>query len=59
MGASPDRFANREETHADHVTIRNHTADLTKFDAFGYGINKATPPATGGVSDVHYLVFSR
>jgi hypothetical protein len=43
----------------DHVTIRNHTADLTKFDAFGYGINKATPPATGGVSDVHYLVFSR
>ena len=43
----------------DRVTIRNHTADLTKFDAFGYGLNKATPPATGAVSDVHYLVFSR
>ena len=43
----------------DRVTIRNHTADLTKFDAFGYGLNKATPPATGAVSDVRYLVFSR
>jgi hypothetical protein len=43
----------------DRVTIRNHTADLSKFDAFGYGLNKATPPATGSVSDVHYLVFSR
>lgn len=43
----------------DYVTIRRNTADPAHFDAFGYGLNKATPPASGVVVDTHYVVFSR
>jgi hypothetical protein len=42
----------------DYVSIRQHTADATKFDAFGYGLNKSSPPGST-VVDVHYIVFSR
>lgn len=47
----------------DYVTIRQ--APFTPedpgnlFTAFGYGRNTATPPATGTVSDVHYVLFGR
>ena len=40
----------------DYVTIRNNTADATKFDAFGYGAQSASPNPIG---DVHYVVFGR
>jgi hypothetical protein len=43
----------------DTVTIRRDAGNPLRFDAFGYGMNKATPPATGGVSDTHYIVFGR
>jgi hypothetical protein len=42
----------------DYVTIRQNTSDPTKFDAFGYGLNKTSPPGGTNV-DVHYIVFSR
>ncbi len=42
----------------DYVTIRQNTADPTKFDAFGYGLLQSTPPGNP-ISDVHYIVFSR
>jgi hypothetical protein len=41
----------------DYVTIRNNSADATRFDAFGYGLNKDS--SGNAVSDVHYLIFSR
>ncbi|MGC1366877.1 MAG: hypothetical protein WA829_14365 [Candidatus Acidiferrum sp.] len=42
----------------DYVTIRQNSADATKFDAFGYGLDKTTPPG-GTTVDVHYIIFSR
>jgi hypothetical protein len=42
----------------DYVTIRQNSADTTKFDAFGYGLNKTSPPG-GTTVDVHYILFSR
>jgi hypothetical protein len=42
----------------DYVTIRQNSADLTKFDAFGYGLDQSTPPGNP-ISDVHYIVFGR
>ncbi len=42
----------------DYVTIRQNSADPSKFDAFGYGLNKSSPPGST-VSDVHYIVFGR
>ena len=42
----------------DYVTIRQNTANPTKFDAFGYGLNKTSPPG-GTTVDVHYIIFSR
>jgi hypothetical protein len=42
----------------DYVTIRRNTADPSKFDAFGYGLNQPSPPGSA-VPDVHYIVFSR
>jgi hypothetical protein len=42
----------------DYVTIRQNTADPTKFDAFGYGLDKTSPPGGTNV-DVHYIIFSR
>ena len=42
----------------DYVTIRQNTANPAKFDAFGYGLDKSTPPGSS-VSDVHYIIFSR
>ena len=42
----------------DYVTIRQNTADPTKFDAFGYGLDATSPPG-GTTVDVHYIVFSR
>jgi hypothetical protein len=42
----------------DYVSIRQNTSDTTKFDAFGYGLNKSSPPGAT-VVDVHYIIFSR
>lgn len=47
----------------DYVTIRQHPATSSDpgnlFNATGYGVNAATPPATGTTTDVHYVVFGR
>jgi hypothetical protein len=44
----------------DYVTLRVATgSDLGYFDAFGYGLRTAAPPATGTTSDVHYVQFGR
>ena len=48
--------------YGDYVSIRqNSTPSLNGafFDAFGYGLKSATPPATGTSSDVHYVQFGR
>jgi len=48
--------------YGDYVTIRqNSTPSLNGafFDAFGYGLQSVTPPATGTKSDVHYVQFGR
>ena len=47
----------------DYVTIRQ-TVPTEKdpgnlFNAFGYGLNTATPPGTGTNVDVHYVLFGR
>jgi len=42
----------------DYVSIRQNTADTTKFDAFGYGVDQSSPPGNP-TSDVHYVVFGR
>ncbi|HEX8113004.1 MAG TPA: hypothetical protein VF516_34975 [Kofleriaceae bacterium] len=47
----------------DYVTIRqrpatrHHPGNL--FDAFGYGLDAPSPPATGTQADVHHVVFGR
>jgi len=47
----------------DYVTIRQAPATTANpgnlFDAFGYGLNTATPPATGVRTDIHYVQFGR
>jgi hypothetical protein len=43
----------------DYVTIRQNAAVPANFDAFGYGMLKATAPATGLISDSHYILFGR
>ena len=54
--AGDDRFG-------DYVSIRR--APVTKqdpgnlFTAFGFGINKRTPPQTGKQTDVRYVLFGR
>lgn len=43
----------------DYVTIRRDAANPARLDAFGYGMLKATPPATGTVTDTRYIQFGR
>ena len=47
----------------DYVTIRQTAATKKNpgnlFNAFGYGLNTATPPGTGTNVDVHYVLFGR
>ncbi len=38
----------------DYVTIRRHSADHTRFEAFGYGLDKP-----GTMPDVRYILFGR
>jgi hypothetical protein len=54
----PPADNNGFQRFGDYVTIRQNTADPTKFDAFGYGILQSTPPGNP-TPDVHYIVFSR
>jgi len=42
----------------DYVTIRQNSADTSKFDAFGYGLDATTPPG-GTTVYVHNNIFSR
>ena len=47
----------------DYVTIRQLPLSRTNFGnlfvAFGYGLNRAAPPATGTTTDVRYVLFGR
>ena len=48
----------------DYVTIRRVPATAVNlksnlFTAFGYGLNKVHPPASGLNTDVHYVLFGR
>jgi hypothetical protein len=47
----------------DYVTIRRAPPTRTDpgnlFTAFGFGVNKQTPPATGNKTDVRYVLFGR
>jgi hypothetical protein len=57
---SSDAGTNR---FGDYVTIRrapparNDRGNL--FTAFGFGVNKQTPPKTGKKTDVRYILFGR
>lgn len=54
--AGTDRFG-------DYVSIRRAPVTRTDpgnlFTAFGFGLNKQTPPATGKRTDVRYVLFGR
>lgn len=54
--AGTDRFG-------DYVTIRRAPAKGDQrgsfFTAFGFGVNKQTPPKTGKKTDVRYILFGR
>jgi hypothetical protein len=47
----------------DYVTIRRAPRSRTDpgnlFTAFGFGVNKNTPPTTGNRTDVRYVLFGR
>lgn len=47
----------------DYVTLRRQPGSQANpgnlFDAFGYGLNTANPPATGTRTDVRYVSFGR
>jgi hypothetical protein len=47
----------------DYVTIRNAPGNQKDpgnlFAAYGYGLDKATPPKTGTLTDVRYVLFGR
>jgi hypothetical protein len=47
----------------DYVTIRRAPPSEDDpgnlFTAFGYGVNKQTPPNTGNMADVRYVLFGR
>jgi hypothetical protein len=47
----------------DYVTIRRAPATQNDpgnlFTAFGFGVNKQTPPNTGIMTDVRYVLFGR
>jgi hypothetical protein len=54
--AGTDRFG-------DYVTIRRAPSTRDSpgnlFTAFGFGVNKQTPPATGTTTNVRYVLFGR
>jgi hypothetical protein len=52
-----------DDRFADYVSIRRAPSTRTDpgnlFTAFGFGLNKQTPPATGKNTDVRYVLFGR